>query len=187
MELRTEADFLDELEALFLREGFAQLTVGDIAKKLRCSRRRLYTHAETKEELFALVLERIFSRIRNESVAMAEGEADYLDKIRVNLEAGEVAAKRASSQFLTDIDADPAARDLFDGHMRLCVNNLVEIMEQGIEAGALVRFNTRVIAEALFAAAQHLRDPQFLDSLSITYEDALIELGRLIRKGVAAD
>ena len=56
-------EILDELEAIFLAEGFRGLTVGTLAARLRCSRSTLYALAATKEELYLRVSDRILRRI----------------------------------------------------------------------------------------------------------------------------
>src|SRR3974390_1369355 len=56
----TDNEFLDGLTNLFLREGITGLTVGEIAARLRCSRRRLYGIALTKEAIFSVMVDRYF-------------------------------------------------------------------------------------------------------------------------------
>ena len=48
---RRRTELFDALIALFLDEGFAHLTLDDIAGRLRCSKSTLYTLAGSKEQL----------------------------------------------------------------------------------------------------------------------------------------
>ncbi len=52
---RTDEAFLEELTHLLITTGVSSLTIGEMAQRMRCSRRRLYEIAETKEELFVHV------------------------------------------------------------------------------------------------------------------------------------
>jgi AcrR family transcriptional regulator len=52
---RTDEAFLEELTHLLITTGVSSLTIGEMAQRIRCSRRRLYEIAETKEELFVHV------------------------------------------------------------------------------------------------------------------------------------
>ena len=54
---------LDELERLFVAEGFAHLSVAERASRLRVSRSTLYRLATGKQELAELVISRMFDRI----------------------------------------------------------------------------------------------------------------------------
>ncbi|HBO81229.1 MAG TPA: TetR family transcriptional regulator, partial [Cupriavidus sp.] len=49
---RTDEAFLEELTHLLITTGVSTLTIGEMAQRMRCSRRRLYEIATTKEELF---------------------------------------------------------------------------------------------------------------------------------------
>jgi AcrR family transcriptional regulator len=55
-----QRDLLDELESLFGGDGFAQHSMADLAKQLRCSLNTLYVLAPTRDELILLVVERNF-------------------------------------------------------------------------------------------------------------------------------
>ena len=48
---RRRTELFDALIDLFLSEGFAHLTLDDIAARLRCSKSTLYTLAGSKEQL----------------------------------------------------------------------------------------------------------------------------------------
>jgi AcrR family transcriptional regulator len=54
---------LDELERLFVAEGFAHLSVADLAARLRVSRSTLYRLATGKQELAELVISRMLDRM----------------------------------------------------------------------------------------------------------------------------
>ena len=58
---RSQEEFLSDLFELFRVEGVSELTVGEIARRLSCSRSRLYSVAETKEYLFLVVAKQYLS------------------------------------------------------------------------------------------------------------------------------
>jgi AcrR family transcriptional regulator len=53
---------LDGLVELFLREGFADFTLDDLARRLRCSKSTLYLVETSKEQLVAATVRRFFQR-----------------------------------------------------------------------------------------------------------------------------
>ena len=59
---RRRAGLFDELDALFLQEGFADLTLDDNATRLRCSKSTLYALAGSKEQLVQAVMVHFFKR-----------------------------------------------------------------------------------------------------------------------------
>ena len=59
---RRQAELLDQLEALFLAEGFARFTLDDLAEMVRCSKSTLYALAESKERLALRVIKHFFRK-----------------------------------------------------------------------------------------------------------------------------
>src|SRR5262245_59150030 len=61
---RRREQILDAIEQLFLERGFQVLTIDDLVAAAGCSRSTLYALADTKENLFLLVLDRMWRRLR---------------------------------------------------------------------------------------------------------------------------
>jgi AcrR family transcriptional regulator len=57
---RRREELLDALADLFLREGFLEFGVGDLAARLSCSRSTLYLVAQSKEQIVLAVLRHFF-------------------------------------------------------------------------------------------------------------------------------
>src|SRR5215218_11007849 len=67
---RRQAELLDQLEELFLAEGFTRFTLEDLALRLHCSKSTLYALAGSKEQLAHRVVKHFFRK------ATAAVEAD---------------------------------------------------------------------------------------------------------------
>src|SRR3954467_11522516 len=57
---RRQAQLLDQLEDLFLADGFAGFTLDDLALRLHCSKSTLYALAGSKEQLAQRVIKHFF-------------------------------------------------------------------------------------------------------------------------------
>ena len=79
---------LDELERLFVAEGFAHLSVADLAARLRVSRSTLYRLATGKQELAELVISRMFDRMDESGRAALEQAADPAAQVAACLSNG---------------------------------------------------------------------------------------------------
>lgn len=100
--LRTAVRIRDVAEAEFAREGFANVSLDDVARAVGVTRGAVYHHYGSKAGLFGAVAERLQARVAEAVVAAAEGAGD---DPRARLHAG-------SHAFLDAITATAAARIL---------------------------------------------------------------------------
>ena len=93
------AALLGTLEEMVSSEGFGDLGVGSIARRLRCSRSTPYAIAPSKEQLFVVLVDRVVCRIESAAVAASEREREpaarlaefqrsFIDKLRRLIEEG---------------------------------------------------------------------------------------------------
>jgi AcrR family transcriptional regulator len=181
---KRRAQILGELESIFLREGFRQLTVGALATRLRCSRSTLYAIATTKEALFLLVEDHILRRIGREARRRAKACEDPGDRVAAFLEGTVSSLLPVGEAFLDDIFHYTPARQLFDQHQRGAIETLRQLIEAGIAAGALQGVDPLIAAEALDAAVQRIRNPKLLREAGLSPSEAFGEVSQLLRHGL---
>src|SRR3954471_19129109 len=73
---RRQAQLLDQLEELFLAEGFARFTLDELAVRLRCSKSTLYALAGSKEQLAHRVVKHFFRKATETVEAQTGRETD---------------------------------------------------------------------------------------------------------------
>lgn len=170
------SELLDALEDMVLREGFASLGVSEIATRLSCSKRTLYDLAPSKRELVLLVLDRFFARIRCDAAIACESTGDAQQRIYAYLQAGVRAAENLSPTTVTDIHRWPPARAIWQEHVRLRVEGLSRLIDNGTRAGVFRKIRPAFVAEVVFASINRLREPGFYDSTDLTISEAFDEL-----------
>lgn len=178
---------LEDLDALFVEEGFAQFTVGDLAARLKCSRRTLYELAPTKDELVLVVLDRRMRRtgaIAAEALTSITDPAERLDAFML---AGSSQLKRTTIHFREDIARFPAGQRLIAEHYRYATALIAELIDEGIEQGRFRPMHSRIVAEIIDASLERLQDPELLRSQRIDFEDAALELTTVLRHGLAVE
>src|ERR687894_1921125 len=84
---RRQAELLDQLEELFLAEGFARFTLDDLAVRLHCSKSTLYALAESKERLALRVVKHFFRKATDAVEAQTVTEADPARRVTAYLSA----------------------------------------------------------------------------------------------------
>ncbi len=144
---KSSAETLEALEALILAKGFSRLNVSDIAARLRCSKRTLYELAPSKKVLVLKALDNFFSRIRQEADHVTDNTLDPERQIYEYLEVGVRAAERLSQAVVADIDEWEPARTLWQEHIRLRVDGMCRIIDNGVKAGVFREVPPVFIAE----------------------------------------
>jgi AcrR family transcriptional regulator len=176
---------LDALEAIFLKEGFRDVTVEELTIRLRCSRQTLYRLAPSKPEIFLTVLDRFLSRIRAQGREAAYARSDPMRRLEALLEPGITATAPASRSFSEDVDSFEPARRLLAQHQRERMQLLREIVEDGISRGEFSGYHAHLVAEVMVAAVGRVSRPDFLAEAGLSMSEAFAECSQLIRLGLA--
>ncbi len=170
---RSEQGFLDSLEAIFLERGANGITIAMLAKELKCSRRKIYEHAESKDKLFVVVMERFFARVRADGDAATKGMSDVGQQLRAYLAPGVAGAARLSDAVQADLSRKPEAKAIYDRHQAMRSEGLREILERGVATGVLEKIDATVAAEMMLMFVREARDPDFQKRTGKSYDKAL--------------
>lgn len=181
---RTNEEFLAELADLIKREGVSSLGVGEIAARLRCSRRRLYEVAHTKEGLMLEVARIQFQESLAVGFEAAAAETDPARRLVAYLNAGLRNAETLSAAFLDDLQQSEEGRSMFDEYQLARSKGSREILEAGVRCGEFKPMNFDVVTEVLLGAAFRLRNPDFLRRTKLTVSEAFSEAYELVLQGL---
>src|SRR3954451_16630929 len=153
---RRQAELLDQLEALFLAEGFARFTLEDLAVRLHCSKSALYALAGSKEQLAHRVVRHFFRKAtaaveghtrpptRSRPFlrkATAAGEAHTVRetdpglRVVAYLTAVARALAPAGPAFHRDLDGFPPGRETYEQNTALAADRVRQLIAEGVEQG----------------------------------------------------
>lgn len=181
---RSNAEFLAELADLIKREGVSSLSVGEIAARLRCSRRRLYAVADTKEGLLLEVARVQFQESLAAGFEASAAEDDPARSLVAYLNSGIRSAETLGSAFLDDLQQSEEGRAMFDEYQLARSKGSREILEAGVRCGEFKPMNFDVVTEVLLGAAFRLRNPGFLRRAKLTVPEAFSEAYKLVLQGL---
>jgi AcrR family transcriptional regulator len=182
---RSAEEFASVLSALILVEGISTLTIGDIAARLGCSRRRIYELASTKEELFILVTRKMFESVLIEGDLAAQAETDPVAAIEAYLAVGVQQTSRLTGAYLDDIEASDQARALYEDFIVTRSRKLASLIDEATRCGIFaLGYNSMLIAEALFGASRRTRRAGFLATTGMTLDEASSQLLSLFLTGL---
>src|SRR3954462_1407242 len=132
---RRQAQLLDELEQLFLAEGFARFTLEDLAVRLHCSKSTLYTLAGSKEQLALRVVRHFFRQATEAVEAETARETDTALRVTAYLSAVARALGPASPAFHRDLDSFPPGRAVYEQNTAAAADRVRQRLDAGGAAG----------------------------------------------------
>lgn len=176
-------EVLDQLESLFLQDGFSGFSVRELAAHVGCSRRTLYELAPSKDELVLIVFDRFLHRVGRAALDAIDESTSYADQIRAYFRGG-MELQRISQVFGEDLADDPAARRLFDRHYGYVMAVVEELVERGIAAGEFRPATPRIVAGMLTGGAQLFNQPDVLADAGIELAAATDELLHLVTRSL---
>jgi AcrR family transcriptional regulator len=176
---------LDQLEALFLQEGFSGFSVRELAAHVGCSRRTLYELAPSKDELVLLVFDRFLHRVGRAALDSIDTTQSYADQIRAYFLGG-IELQRITQVFGDDLADEPAARRLFDRHYGYVMAITEQLVQRGVETGEFRPVTPAVVAGLLAGGGQFFNQPGVQADIGLTLEQAVDELLELIVRAIQA-
>jgi AcrR family transcriptional regulator len=176
---------LDELERMFLAEGFAHLSVADLAARLRVSRSTLYRLATGKQELAELVIGRMFDRMDESGRAALEEAADPAARVAACLGSVAAWARAGGLDFGRDLEENPGTRAISDRRQALAMGVLGGLIEIGVRSGGFRPVRAALVVQVADAAHTRLRDPAVLAALGLTHAEAIGALTGILLDGIS--
>lgn len=181
---RTE--LFDALVDLFLTEGFAHLTLGDIATRLRCSKSTLYTLAGSKEQLVRAATVHFFRRAAEAVEARVRPVAGARRRIVAYLSAVGAELSAASPRFMADLDAFPPAREIYERNTRIAADRVRELIDEGVAAGEFRGVHAAFAADLTATMMVRIQQGGVRDRTGLDHADAYRELATLLTAGISA-
>lgn len=175
---------LDDLERAFLEKGFRHLTVGDMASLAKASRRTLYGVGQSKEEIVVLVIDRYFNRMGKDARGRADARSDVREQVEAYVSASVDRNRKASPQFIHDVESYLPTRQLYDRHQELAVRVLAEIVGKAMDCKEITHGTPALWAEILDAVITRIRDPEVLKKAGTSRSDALATFAHFCRAGL---
>lgn len=130
--LRREA-LIDRLTDLILAQGFANASIDELARAMRCSKTTLYSIADTKERIILAAVRRFFARAAAEIDRHLESTAaDPFERIREYLLAISRALTPASPEFFSSLDAWESTRTIYEENTRTAASRVRQLVDAAV-------------------------------------------------------
>lgn len=181
-----QAHLFDELVALILAEGFAHLTLDEIAARLRCSKSTLYALAENKDRLVHAATVHFFRGAAERVEADVATAAGAQARITAYLEAVGRELEPASTRFMDDLAHTPVAREVYERNTRMAADRVHRLISDGVEAGELRAVHAAFVADVVASVMVRIQQRRVADVTGLADARAYRELAALLTHGLSA-
>jgi len=137
-------EVLEQLDELFMKNGFSSFTISDLSREIGCSRRTLYELAPSKEQLVLVVLDRRLHRMGRAALGSIDPNASLIEQLRQYIQGG--VAYQLFAPMVDDLADEAPARRLVDRHYRFVMTVVQRLVAVGVERGEFGAVNPAVVA-----------------------------------------
>ncbi|WP_063066120.1 TetR/AcrR family transcriptional regulator [Nocardia violaceofusca] len=181
---RRRTELFDALVDLFLTEGFAHLTLDEIASRLRCSKSTLYTLAGSKEQLVRAATVHFFRRATDDVEQRIATTTGARARIIAYLSAVGTVLGAASQHFMTDLDAFAPAREVYEQNTRLAARRVRELVDDGVAAGEFREVHAAFAADLAATMMVRIQKGGVRTETGLDDADAYRELATILTTGI---
>ena len=178
-----QRELLDHLGRMF-DEGFADLTMAEIAGRLNCSLRTLYALASSRDELVLVVVDRSLWRVGRSAQSAIDPDMPPLDAVRSYLAAAHVAVMNTTEPFARDLAAVPAAQRLQEAHQDYLGAVTKGLLDAAVSSGDIAPIDTAAVARALSRLGADFAKPDVLGTIQSSPKDAADLIAELVLRGL---
>lgn len=161
--------------AKFITEGFYKTTMDEIAKDLQISKKTIYKHFESKEDLLSSVCDTRIQMVHKFMDDIAESDEDSITKFLMILNKQKSMAMNCSAVWFRDLDIHaPELRKKFDEVRSVKINStLVKLLNQGKKEKSIENVPNDILIAALNGAIEAVTHADFILNSKYSFHDAM--------------
>lgn len=176
---------LDHAETRLLEQGYRGMRVDELARDVGISKRTLYEHFRTKEEMAREALSRLVDNLQDscdQAIAKHDDEAVQLREVVLLICQR---FSRARDAFYRDLDTTPTLDELIQRSRKLSYEKIDTVIRAGIEAGRFrPELEPRIVRMTFLAACDSIIKPRILIEDRLSLEHAYRGILDVILNGV---
>ncbi|MEQ9452008.1 MAG: TetR/AcrR family transcriptional regulator [Pseudomonadales bacterium] len=182
-----EITLIEALNQLFIGVGFADLTVADIARALRCSKRTLYQLAKSKTQLVTTVVEYNFNKRLRESKSVVFQHSEPAVRLDAYFTLVRNRNDQRSGSFFADVIADSDLNQIRLRYLRQQLEVLEMIIEDGMKSGVFRTQNPQLSTEFSLGMLTTISQPDLIAALHTEYTELFDQGVDILRHGIWAE
>ena len=176
-------EIIDALERL-LEQGVPELTMSEIAKKLKISLRTLYEIAPSRDKLILMTMDNILKKLGKFAMDSVEGIDSPINKLEKYLFIVNQAVGPKFDRFLIDMEKINGSKTTADYHENFIKNYIKKLLEEAIEKKEIKSIDVKAFSILLGGIGREFFKEKNKNSINLTPEESANSITSIILNGI---
>ena len=176
-------EIIDALERL-LEQGVPELTMSEIAKKLKISLRTLYEIAPSRDELILMTMDNILKKLGKFAMDSVEDIDSPINKLEEYLFIVNQAVGPKFDRFLIDMEKINGSKTTADYHENFIKNYIKKLLEEAIEKKEIKSIDVKAFSILLGGIGREFFKEKNKNSINLTPEESANSITSIILNGI---
>ena len=176
-------EIIDALERL-LEQGVPDLTMSEMAKKLKISLRTLYEIAPSRNKLILMTMDNILKKLGKFAMDSVEGIDSPINKLEQYLFIVNQAVGQKFDRFLIDMEKINGSKTTADYHENFIKNYIEKLLEEAIEKKEIKSIDIKAFSILLGGIGREFFKEENKNSINLTPEESANSITSIILNGI---
>ena len=176
-------EIIDALERL-LEQGVPELTMSEIAKKLKISLRTLYEIAPSRDKLILMTMDNILKKLGKFAMDSVEDIDSPINKLEKYLFIVNQAVGPKFDRFLIDMEKINGSKTTADYHENFINNYIIKLLEEAIEKKEIKSIDVKAFSILLGGIGREFFKEKNKNSINLTPEESANSITSIILNGI---
>ena len=176
-------EIIDALERL-LEQGVPELTMSEIAKKLKISLRTLYEIAPSRDKLILMTMDNILRKLGKFAMDSVEDIDSPINKLEKYLFIVNQAVGPKFDRFLIDMEKINGSKTTADYHENFIKNYIKKLLEEAIEKKEIKSIDVKAFSILLGGIGREFFKEKNKNSINLTPEESANSITSIILNGI---
>ena len=176
-------EIIDALERL-LEQGVPELTMSEIAKKLKISLRTLYEIAPSRDKLILMTMDNILKKLGKFAMDSVEDIDSPINKLEKYLFIVNQAVGPKFDRFLIDMEKINGSKTTADYHENFIKNYIKKLLEEAIEKKEIKSIDVKAFSILLGGIGREFFKEKNKNSINLTPQESANSITSIILNGI---
>ena len=176
-------EIIDALERL-LEQGVPELTMSEIAKKLKISLRTLYEIAPSRDKLILMTMDNILKKLGKFAMDSVEDIDSPINKLEKYLFIVNQAVGPKFDRFLIDMEKINGSKTTADYHENFIKNYIEKLLEEAIKKKEIKSIDVKAFSILLGGIGREFFKEKNKNSINLTPEESANSITSIILNGI---